>query len=591
MNWRACTFIKLQHGCAAENTMTNKNWITAEVDSKVVDQLQKGCCIPRAVATCLAARHIDSPESAIAFLDVRLQTLRDPFEFPEMEKAVSRILGAIQQNEPVVVHGDYDVDGVSSSALLVRVLHAFGANAYPILPSRFDEGYGFSSATLDRACEQHHPSLIITVDCGTGSVETVEEATRRGIDVIITDHHEVGSEAAKALALINPKATGPADLSYLAGVGVTFKLCHALVKRAREQGVPGSAMDLREHLDLVALGSICDVVPLIEENRILARHGLEKLGCTQKTGLKALCKKAAVTPPCTTYHAGFVLGPRLNAAGRLGDAEASLELLLTDDPARAEELAAHLETSNRERQAIEKETVEAAIENLQQVYKQPDSEYGLIAAGQGWHEGVVGIVASRICKTYGRPAIVISLDGEGGAKGSCRSIDALNIVETLKECGDLLQTWGGHAMAAGLSLHEKDLEAFRSCFAKVVQTKLEHQDLSPVIEIDAWVQPEEVNDLLWDAQEQLEPFGLGNKTPCWALRGAELAGKAKIMKEKHLRLSVKTPSGDLKAVGFNMADQWEDVEGPIDLAFRLRRNEWKGRSSLELHLVDFRAAE
>jgi single-stranded-DNA-specific exonuclease len=389
---------------------------------------------------------------------------------------------------------------------------------------------------------------------------------------------------------VNPKRGNDEDARRLAGVGVAFKLCHALVKAGRAVDDTGaSEMDLRGYLDWVALGTICDMVPLQGENRVLARHGLGAVEARRTAGLRALMEVANVRGEVTGYHLGFLLGPRLNASGRLGDAQVALDLLLTANEAEAGEWAQALDVANRERQRLEKETVTEAREMIDETFD-AGRDYGLVSAAEGWHPGVVGIVASRLTRHYRRPNVVIAMSEEGCGKGSCRSIDQLNLVEALQACDDLLEKWGGHAMAAGLEVRKEYVEAFRERFNNVCRKRLADEDLRPMEQIDAWVDLGHLDRAFYDAQQLLRPFGMENPQPVWAARNVRVIGKPRVMAEKHIRMTVTAGGREIDAVGFGMADR-EIPDGPLDIAFRLKLNVFRGRENLELHLRDFRASE
>ena len=429
----------------------------------------------------------------------------------------------------------------------------------------------------------------MTVDCGTGAAESVKMAERAGVDVIVTDHHESSGVVAPAFAMVNPKLGADEASKVLAGVGVAFKLCHALLKRGRQNGQKrAEEIDLRLYLDLVGVGTIADVVPLTDENRILARYGLDQLNKTKSAGLKALSDVAGIQGRIDAYHVGFLIGPRLNAAGRLGDAQAALDLLMTDDPLRARDLAGQLDRSNRERQDVEKRIVDEAVKEIEGSFD-PKKHFALVLARKGWHPGVIGIVASRICQAYRRPTVVISLDEGDEGRGSCRSIEEFNMVERLAECSDLLARFGGHAMAAGLDVPVALIDAFREKFNGVAAKALQGVDLRPVQKIDAWIDLRDADARLLDALDRMRPFGLGNPTPVWGVRGARLAGEPRILKDKHLKFLVASGAAQLDAIAFGLARQKVPV-GLIDIAFQLDRNSYMGRESLQLKVQDFRPA-
>ncbi len=569
-----------------------KKWQTVAADPAGTERLQQECGLPRPMAAVLAGRGINTADEVRQWMNPRLADLRDPSELAGVDEATRLIRQAIEQQDSIAVYGDYDVDGVTATALLTTALRACGAaRVTPFIPSRLEEGYGLGTDAVKRCIEQCQPRLVITVDCGTNSGEAARYLRDARVKLIVTDHHEP-DEVAPADALINPKRNPHPATANLSGVGVAFKLCHALVKQARADQRPGHDFDLREHLDWVALGTICDIVPLTHENRILAARGLEKLNQPNLAGLQALLRVARVKPPLDTYHVGFILGPRLNAAGRLDDAMASLELLTTHDPDRAAELAQALDDANHERQAIEAATFLQAQKQIESWYD-ARRDYGLVVAGENWHPGVVGIVAARLVSKYHRPAIVIALDlTEGKGRGSCRSIEGFSMIEHLNQCAPLLLKWGGHHMAAGVQLEAAHWGDFRGRFNEVAAATLQERDLTPIQRVDAWVGFDEINDTLMSAIQRLEPYGLGNPRPVWALRGALVAGEPRVVGKEHLRLTLADQHGhSFPAMGFGMAQHVKVAAGMrVDAAFHLVRNEYEGQSQLELRLQDLQPA-
>jgi single-stranded-DNA-specific exonuclease len=564
--------------------MAEKIWRLAEADEQLTAALAAALGLPHPVARLLAARGYGDMAAAEKFLRVRLSDLTEPELLPDLPAAVARIAQALAAHEKIVVFGDYDADGLTSTALLVRVLRALGAEAAAFIPHRLDDGYGLTAAALAKCIEQHSPQLIVTVDCGTCSAEAVRSTS---VPVIVTDHHDPAGELSPALAVVNPKLGADAGLKQLAGVGVAFKLCHGLLKHLRRQG--GHApVDLKDYLDLVAIGTVADVVPLTGENRILVRHGLLRLAQTNKPGLAALMEVAGLAQNPDAWHIGFVLGPRLNAVGRLGNAHEVLELLLTEQPDRALELARKLDAANRERQTIEKSIVEEAMREIDATFDAARS-FGLVVAHARWHPGVVGIVAARLVQRYRRPAIVLAEEADGTCRGSCRSIDEFHLVEHLVKCADLLSRYGGHGLAAGVSLAQENLAAFRQRFNELAQATLAGRDLRPTQRIDGWISLREAEDGLFDALERLRPFGQQHPDPVWAVRGVQIYGTPRRMAKDTLGLTIEGDGVMLRAVGFGMGKR-EIPDGPLDIAFHLRRETWQGRTGLQLQLCDFRAA-
>ncbi|MCG3150270.1 MAG: Single-stranded-DNA-specific exonuclease RecJ [Verrucomicrobiae bacterium] len=545
----------------------NKRWLIAPVDPARCQTLASELALPVPLAQTLINRGFDDVEAARRFLNPQLRQLGDPFALPAMLPAVERILAALDQGERIVIYGDYDVDGVTSSALLGYVLRAAGGAVTNFLPHRLDEGYGLSAAGIARCRQEHNPQLLIAVDCGTSSRAEIAGLTQAGIDVIVLDHHEPPAELPECVALVNPKC-GAAEP--FASVGLAFKLAHALLKQRRELS---ERIDLREHLDLVALGTVADIVPLVDENRILVKAGLERLPVTKKVGLRALLEVAGVEGEVSPYHIGFRLGPRLNAAGRLADAMAALELVLTGDAGRAAELAAQLDEQNAERQQLEDRTLQAALRLVD------ERDRVFVVADEGWHPGVIGIVASRLAQRFYRPTVVI---GQGG-KGSGRSVTGFSLVAALTGCAELLVKFGGHEMAAGLTIEPGRVAALRE--------RLNAQAgewPGPMVRIDAVVKLGELTREFVAAVAQFEPCGAENPAPVFAALGVRLAGKPRVVGQKHLKFAVTDGTATVEAIGWGMGD-WELPAGGMEIAFVAEMNEFRGVESVQLKVRDLRA--
>ncbi len=573
-------------------TRSEKRWTTAEAAPPVVDGIVETYGFSKAMARALVARGLTDRAEIDRFLQPRLADLTDPFVLPGMEKAVEMILSHIEQGSSILVYGDYDVDGVTATALMIQVLSGLGAVAVPFLPHRIEDGYGLGVETLHRCVETYHPNLIVTVDCGTSSVEAVREAARLGIDVIVTDHHEPAAEGvAEAGAIVNPKLGGcPEDIRMLAGVGVAFKVCHGLVKAARQRRIQAAEkLDLKTFMELVAVGTVADIVPLLKENRILVYHGLQLLNKTQSVGLRTLIEAAGITGPVDTYHIGFMIGPRINAAGRLGNAEAALELVLTEQEPRARILAQQLDDSSRKRQEIEDRIVGEACEDLDGRFD-AEKDFGLVVAHPNWHAGVIGIVASRIASRYNRPVVVIGMDPDGVGRGSCRSIPGFDLLSHLQQCSPMLRRYGGHAMAAGLEVDQERIAEFAGRFNEVCAATLSQGDQRRQLLVDAWIDPGDINDHLYHDQNRLRPFGHSNPLPVWAVRNVTPSFPARVIGGKHLKILFPMGGKQREAIGFGMGDR-EVPPGPLDIAFNLILNRYNGQEYLQLHLQDFRPAQ
>jgi len=522
-----------------------------------------------------------APVDAERFLQPRLKDLSDPFALPNMARAVERILIALDRRERIVLWGDYDVDGITSLAILSRVLRAFGASPLAFLPTRMDEGYGLSPEAVTRCCGTLNPQLLIALDCGTSSIAEVDTLNARGVEVIIVDHHECSAPLPNAVALVNPKLGE--EFRYLCTAGLVFKLCHALLKHR-----PLENLDLRDYLDLVALGTVADMAPLILENRIFARKGLAQLERTCWPGVRALLEVAAISFPARPSDIGFRMGPRLNAAGRLGTAEAALELLSTDDAARARDLAASLDAQNRERQAVEREIAARAEEQLEKCFD-ASRDFAIVVGETGWHQGVLGIVASRIAKNHHRPALVIGFDEAGAGRGSGRSIAGLSLVDALGRCGYLLEKFGGHEMAAGFAISREKFQEFRTAFLDCARSTLTEDQLLPRLHLDLGVPFAALDFNFLLHHEQMQPFGLGNPQPIFLARGIAPAAEPRILKEKHLLLSLRQDGRNHSAIYFDGAGSALPPP-PWDVAFQVERREYEERISVQLQILAIREA-
>lgn len=517
------------------------------------------------------------------FLRPKLKDLSDPFLLPQMHLAVTRVLQAADRRESVCIYGDYDVDGVSSITLMKRILQAYGLEAGFFIPRRGPEGYGLSEAALQRCLsEQGKPDLLITVDCGTVSVTEVAWLRARGIDVVIFDHHEPhpGSPP-DCNALVNPKCGG--DFTYLCAAGVVFKFGHAMLKsRAAE-------LDLKSLMDLVAVATISDIVPMIGENRLMVRHGLRILSQTLNPGLRALQEVAGMNGPATSMDVGFRIGPRLNAAGRMDMPEDALRTLLTHSRREAFELAKVLDDYNRERQnhesRIRRDAVEMLVRDLD-----PAKDPVIVLGSRDWHHGVVGIVASRLMRQFHKPTFIIAIDAEGIGKGSGRSIEGVSLVEALRACSPLLIAGGGHAMAAGLSIREEQIPEFRRAFASYVLEHTCEEQRLPLLMYDAEIGFEQLSLDFMASYELLQPFGNGNPQPIFISRNVGLSRPPIHMKNHHLRLMLRQGYHEQDAVFFGGGEH-PLPDPPWDVAFTIDRNTFRGRTTLQLVIQDIRASQ
>jgi len=536
--------------------------------------------MPRILGRLLAQRGIER-DDVEDFLKPRLAGLTCPFEIEEMDLAVDRVLQAVDEGQRVCIYGDYDVDGVSSIALLRWILKCYGLNPKTFIPRRSSEGYGLSEAGLERCLDDTgQVDLMITVDCGTVSHEAIKFLHELGVETVVLDHHEMGAEGRPdCVALVNPKAVGDCR-EYLCAAGVVFKLAHALLKRRPIDGV-----DLKDVLDLVAVATISDIVPLVEENRLLVRHGLRSLSSSKRPGLQALMSLTGTEGSLTSADVGFRIGPRLNAAGRMDVPEQALATLLTDCPEEAKVLADELENFNRERQMLEQRIFGEAKEMLVGLEDCPV----IVVGSRNWHAGVVGIVASRLMRMYHKPTFVISVDENGVGKGSGRSVAGVSLVEAIQCCKDDLIAGGGHQMAAGLSIKEENLEPFREHFAKFVTEGCCSEALQPKVHVDAEVEFGELSLDFLTKYELLQPFGSLNPQPVFMTQGVWLTEPPRRLKNNHLRLFLRQGFDERDAIFFG-GGVHDLPDPPWDIAFTVDRNVFRGKVSLQISIQNVRAS-
>jgi single-stranded-DNA-specific exonuclease len=544
-------------------------------------------------ARLLTNRGITTPELADKFLNPSLSYLHDPFALPDMDRAARRIADAVTQGEQIFVHGDYDVDGVTSTAIYVRCLTKLGANVIYRVPHRHNDGYDLKPESIKRANELG-AKLVITTDCGIQASEAVDLANNLGMTVIVTDHHEQGLSLPNAYAVVNPQRH---DSSYpfagLAGVGVAFKTMQAVTRLLKPEWEQAF---IKNFIDLVACGTVADVMPLVDENRVFASFGLEALRNTKKVGLRALLKGAGidVSQRLSAEAVGFGIGPRINAVGRIDDASIALDLMLTTDESEAELLVSRLNECNIERQQAQKRVTAEAV--LKVVTDGLATHPVLVVSGQNWNAGVVGIVAGKLVEQFHRPTIVISVSDDGTwGKGSARSIHALDIFEAISSCSKHLLSCGGHAFAAGLSLSMAEYEPFCQELCSYAGARLKPEDFLPVISVDAFVDPEQLDIDLLDQWACLEPFGAANPSPILAARSVNVLGQRKIGRDfSHLKLIVEHKNEAMQSwqadcVAWGKANEWSDQlseTGPVDIVFSPSINSYQGRRSLQLVLKD-----
>jgi len=540
------------------------------------------------LAQCLINRGHSDPVALAHFLEPRLRNLADPFALPNMATAVGRLLAARNRAEPLVIFGDYDVDGVTSTALLLEVLRALGWRVDFYLPHRMDEGYGLSQDGVQNCLEKFPGAkLLLAVDCGSTAVETIAWLNARGVDVLVLDHHQVSNPAPAAHALVNPQLGQP--FRELCSAGLAFKLAHAVVKHGRElQLSEFAAFDVRPLLDLVALGTIADLVPLTGENRILVTAGLERLNNTRRPGLLALKSAAGIEGDIGTYEVGFQLGPRLNAAGRLENAAEALQLLLAPTLTAAEPIAHALDARNRERQAIERSITDEVIGAVRSRFD-PARDFVIVEGQLLWHIGVVGIVASRVLREFYRPTLVLGGDAEQW-RGSGRSIEGFDLAAALSECDDLLVRHGGHAMAAGLSIAPEKVNPFRERLNAIARRTLRPEQLQPVLKLDAEIVLRELTVERLEELGCLAPTGMGNPALQFCASGLRLHRPPLRMgkEQQHLKLHVTDGNDVREAVWWNVPKNFTPPAG-FALAFTAEVNEFRGSRTVQLKVADLRA--
>ncbi len=565
-------------------------WKYVPVEEERKEILRKELGVGAIMAEVLARLEIENIDDLRTFLFPKLRDLGDPFELPNLKEAAHRILQARDAGERVVVFGDYDVDGVTSTTLLVSAFRRMGLQPEFVVPRRMEEGYGLSAAAVERVVADCRPGLLLAVDCGTNSQAEVKTLREQGVDVIIVDHHRAGEGICEDCLIVNPHLEDGdgRPWTHLSAVGLAFKLVHGLLKCLREAGDPrGWEIEIKDYLDLVAMGTIADLVPLREENRILARHGLKALNDARGEGLRALVQVAGLKEddPIRPVDISFRLGPRINACGRLADAALPVHMFLSDDFGFCLKTAHRLDAYNRERQDIERRIVAEADRRIESL---EDGFSGMVLYDDDWHPGVVGIVASRISRKYNRPAIVLGREGDL-AKGSGRGIPGLNLVQVLQRCDDLLANWGGHPLAVGVTLPRDNVVRFQKRFSQAVHDFFAGEIPLPEIEITAWVDLDDIDDPFLKELDLLHPFGQGNPEPLFGVRRAELRTPPRVFQDLHYRFQIENRRGQrFFGVAWKKADALPPLNTPLDFVFRIYRNLYNGREYLQFELIDWR---
>lgn len=562
--------------------------VDTNVNRVEANKIAESVGIPEIIVEILMKRNIVDEDDIRNFVFPQLSNMYDPFLLKDIDLAVSRIMKAIDKKEKVMIFGDYDADGITSTSIMYKFLEQHGLHPYYYIPNRMNDGYGLSSQGIEFAVN-NAVDLIITVDCGITGFAEVEYAGKKGIDVIITDHHEVTSELPKAFAVVNPhRPDDPYPFKSLAGCGVVMKLIQALLKRMNE-----NEKEIDKFLDFVALGTIADVVPLVDENRIIIYYGLKKLAESSNPGIKALCSVADIKlHKMTSYHIGYVLAPRINAIGRMTDASDAVKLFITEEQETAHTLSVKLNEENRKRQEIDQQVFEEAVKMIEE-----DKLYEkncIIISSENWHEGVIGIVSSRLVEKYYRPVIMITLYDDSG-KGSGRSIPNFHLYNALMRVEDILESFGGHKLAAGISIKRANLNEFKKRFEHIASEIICSDDMVKNIEIDAEINLNQINEQLEDALKNLAPFGYGNPKPIFVSKEVNVIGYPILFKDRHLRFVAEQKGKIFDAIWFNSGKEIanrmvekmvESKNLSVDIVYTVSRNEYQGKSELQLQLKD-----
>ena len=565
-------------------------WLAIACDETSAEQLAAGLGVPPLVARLLCQRGLGDPELASRFLNPRLEHLHDPLLLADMRPAIERILGAVARRERIAIHGDYDVDGITSTVILRRALELMGAEVVHFIPERLTDGYGLQPAAIERLHAQG-VVLVISVDCGIRGADAAVRARELGVDLIVTDHHEPDTTLPPAFAVINPKRT---DCSYpdkyLAGVGVALKVVQALCRATgHESWLPG-------FVKIAAIGTLADVVPLVGENRVIAKVGLDLLSRgPHKVGLRALLDVSGLSgKTIDSYHISFMVAPRVNAAGRMSTPDLATRLLLASDEALGDEvreLAQRLDGENLRRQEEEAEIL-AAAKKVVQTDPAIGARSVLVVAGDGWHRGVIGIVASKLVDAFHRPAIVLSVDGDI-AHGSCRSIPDFNMLGALERCAGLFIRFGGHKQAAGLTMEAARIKELRHAVNEVADETLGPEDLMPRLRIDSDLTFRGITGGITAGVAALAPFGAGNPRPVFAARGVEIIDGPRKLKERHLKMALRQDGRIFRAIAWRAAERHDylaEHKAALDVAFSLEQNQYNGETYVELTLADIRRA-
>jgi single-stranded-DNA-specific exonuclease len=561
-------------------------WMVAtDPDFRVVERIASEVKLPPLVVKILVNRGMSNSPDILKFISPKMADLCDPFLICGMEEGVDRTLQALRENETIMIYGDYDVDGITAASLMFLILNKLGANVHYYLPNRLIEGYGLSEEGILEA-EKRHASLIISVDTGITANREVEYAKDKFIDCVITDHHEPGESLPLAAAVVNPKVGGENAVGKeLSGVGVAFKFAQGLYRKLGQD-----QSELEEHLDLVALGTSADVVPLINENRVLTHFGINQILRSAKPGLKSLIFECDLMgKEITTSQIVFIMAPRINAVGRLGGAEKAIKLLTTKDAATASTIAKFLEVENRRRKSIDESTLEEALAQIDESVDL-ENDKAIVLHSEGWHQGVIGIVASRLVERFYLPTVLIAVDNNEG-KGSGRSIPGFHLHDALKSCEDLLLRYGGHKYAAGMSIAPENIKKFQERFKAVAASKLQPTDLIRKLQIDTELDLDDIDYDLVEILERFSPFGPENMKPVFLTRNLEVVGQASIVGRNHLRMRIRSGTKVFDVIGFGFGDFAEQlsINGvDFDMAYVIEKNIHNGITKIQLRVKDIR---
>lgn len=557
----------------------NKKWECYQVDEELVDKIARKYSISKLIARILVKRNIIEDEKINVFLNPTRKDFYNPFLMPDMEKAVDRIIKAIENNEKIMIFGDYDVDGITSITVLKKFLLDRNANVSQYIPNRLFEGYGLNKDAIAKIVEDKF-DLMITVDCGISGVEEVEYANSLGIETIVTDHHEPGEILPNAIAVVDAKRKDNVyPFNQLAGVGVVFKLIQAISQRLNLE-----EKEYLKYLDLVCVGTISDIVPLVDENRVIAKLGLKLVEVTKNIGLKTLLEVSGYKQIDSTTIS-FGIAPRINACGRMGHEQEALKLFLTEDANEAKEIALRLNEYNKERQEIEKRIFEEAVQDIENTDKEKDV---IVLGKENWHHGVIGIVSSKITDLYFKPSILICFEEKVG-KGSGRSVPGFDLYEALSNCNNHISRFGGHSMAVGITVEKDEFEDFKKDFEEYAQNS-NIRDIIPIIEIDETVNLKDINIRDIAELKLLEPFGEANKTPLFLCKNLKIHSIRALSEGKHLKLSLRDDNFWLDAIGFNQGHLTEEyrIGDKVDVVGTLEINQYNGRQSIQINLKDIR---